>query len=344
LETSAILAAAQPVPWNTRRPWNWLSNFVEAKDSREFLRHDKRLKAAEPVNKTETSTHKSTASEYWLEDTFRDFDPNVEYWTEVRPSSTDLQSRDKDNQPHSERINKENFGYFEQPGIQPLYKKKEEYKIGDDEKLKELKEFLKYLKMKEEILRKIEDSTRDFVESKNISDEYKAVVLKQTATLVHDIFKAAQQNIPFEETLQQRVKALQQKGNIFVHQPQPEAPAPIPDLSEIPRWQGSGHDVPALEFLETHYGQWLSVFNEAEDIIFQDLIRKHDRKLLQGVTNQLHKEGRGRKLRQFVKPRSARTDRELKRINSTSLKHADRLSAALRKRQARARATSKTRL
>jgi hypothetical protein len=113
----------------------------------------------------------------------------------------------------------------------------------------------------------------------------------------------------------------------------PEARIETPDISQIPLWQGRRQDGRGLDFLQAHYGQWLSAFGAAQDNVFQDQIRKHDPKILQGVTTQLRGEGQNRKIRDFVKPRSVRTDREFADINPEALKHADRLSAAMKMRQ-----------
>jgi hypothetical protein len=112
-----------------------------------------------------------------------------------------------------------------------------------------------------------------------------------------------------------------------------------PDVSEIPQWQGRRQDGSSLDFLKAHYGQWLSAFGTEkkpqEDIIFQDQIRSHDPKLLRGVMNQLHEEGQGRKIKEVVKTRSARVDRELANLLPDSLTRAERLGAAMRMRQTR---------
>lgn len=190
--------------------------------------------------------------------------------------------------------------------------------------------------VKLEALRRFRDSTEKFLSSHDISGEQKVAVLSKTASLVHDIFEASQQNIPFEEILQQKAQALQPKtGDIFVHRTKPEGVGQAPDLSEIPQWQGRKKDGMPLDFIQSHYGQFLSAFGAEQDNIFQDQIRAHDPRLIKGANNQLQEEGKGRKLRELVKTRSARVDRELESINSTYLKQAQRLSTANRRRQAR---------
>jgi hypothetical protein len=94
--------------------------------------------------------------------------------------------------------------------------------------------------------------------------------------------------------------------------------------------------VTALDFLETHYGQWLSAFRAEQDSVFQDQIRTHDPKLIQGVKNQLHEEGKGRKVSDVVKTRSARKDRELENASVEDLKRKPQLAGTLYSREKRA--------
>ena len=299
----------------------------EAESVRELLPHDAQLKAADAVSEAETSIHKShQARTYSTEAPVKSSDVSI-FWVY-------LPHRDKDSSPHFERIYKEDPWYFKQKDIHTLYKPNEQFDIitEDDKKLRKSTVLLKYPNlptMKGEILRKIKElsaEVNEYNSSRDVPDTDKDDINKEIALL-------------YEKTHPQKSQDIQNQATVFTHQPQPEAPAPIPDLSEIPRWQGSGHDVPALDFLQTHYGNWLSAFGAEQDTVFQYQIRKHDEKLLQGVIYQLRREGQGRQIRDFVKPRSARTDRELERINSTSLKHSERLSGALRKRQSRARTT-----
>jgi hypothetical protein len=185
-----------------------------------------------------------------------------------------------------------------------------------------------------EALRKLRKSRKELLSSDAISGEVKADVLEKTASLVQDIFQASQKHIPFEETLQQKAQALQQKGDIFVHQPKPvEQP---PDLSDIPLWRGRKQDGKPLDFLEAHYRQWLSRFGAPEDAVYMDQIHKHDPKLLQGVRNQLREEGKGDKPRDFIKPRSARIDRELANVTVEDLKKNTRLASTFHTRHRRA--------
>ena len=183
-------------------------------------------------------------------------------------------------------------------------------------------------------LRKMTESTDALLASHALSDQAKADVLEKTASLVHDIFQASQNHIPFEETLLQQAKALPQKpGSSFVHRPQPEASRQTPDFSAIPLWRGRKIDGMPLDFIQVHYGHGLSAFGAQEDTLFQDQIRMHDPKLLQGVSNQLHEEGQGRKLRDFVKPRAVRTARELERFDLATLKQAHRIKGLLSRRR-----------
>jgi hypothetical protein len=201
-----------------------------------------------------------------------------------------------------------------------------------------------------EALKKISLSTKGFAASNAIPAEKKVNDIKKTEVLVHDIFEACQNSLPFEEALQQIVQSPHPKeGEIFHYQPKQEKALQPPDLSEIPLYQGrrgrqkqgSPPKVKPLDFLKTHYGQWLSSFGAAEDSVFQEHIRGHDHKLMEGLRSQLHHEGKGRKVSDLVKTRSARVDRELEGINSSNLKRAERLSVAKRRRQARAQAASK---
>jgi hypothetical protein len=207
--------------------------------------------------------------------------------------------------------------------------KEEEQKQGDEE----------FEIAKSHALGKIGARVEQIITSPDLYD-----VFNNTVSFAHDIYNACKKGVALEEieeTLQQ--KALQKKGVIFSHQPKQEKAVQPPDLSGIPLWQGSkrGEKVKALDYLKTHYGQWLSAFGAEQNSVFQDQIRAHDPKLMQGVRSQLHHEGKGRKVADFVKTRSARVDRELESINSSNLKQAERLSAAKRRRQARAQAASK---
>jgi hypothetical protein len=196
--------------------------------------------------------------------------------------------------------------------------------------------------VKSQPLRRVEESIQEFASS-DIPGEVKTPVFEVTASLVQGIFHAAQNKTPIVEVLEQKLETLRRKGGVvFVGEPKPAETGQPPDLSEIPQWKGRRKDGAALDFLQAHYGQWLSVFNsQQEDAVFQDQIRRHDPKLLHGLTNQLLWEGQGRKIREFVKPRSARTDRELASITSESLKHAESLSVSKRRRQAKVRTAPK---
>jgi hypothetical protein len=183
-------------------------------------------------------------------------------------------------------------------------------------------------------LRKMTESTDKLLSSHALSDTAKADVLEKTASLVYDIFQASQNHIPFEDTLLQKAKGLQQQtGDIFVHRPKPEARGQTPDVSNIPLWRGRKQDGMPLDFIKAHYGRCLSAFGAEQDTLFQDQIRTRDPKLLQGVSNQLHEEGQGRKLRDFVKPRSVRTARELESFDLETLKQAHRIKGLLSRRR-----------
>src|SRR5207248_706215 len=153
-----------------------------------------------------------------------------------------------------------------------------------------------------------------------------------------DIIEARKKGIVFEEFIQQKAQALQKEGEIFSHQPKQEKAVQPPDLSGIPLWQGSkwGEKAKALDYLETHYGQYLTAFGAEQNNVFQDQIRAHDPKLIQGVKNQLREEGKGRKVSDLVKTRSARVDRELENISVADLKKDPRLASTLYSRETRA--------
>jgi hypothetical protein len=188
-------------------------------------------------------------------------------------------------------------------------------------------------------LKKIDGGIKKLVSSSATSDEKKVGIFNKAADLIHDIFEACQNSLPFEEALRRKVKALpQKKGEVFWYRPKPEEVEQLPDLSKIPLWQGRKRDGMPLDFLKTHYGQWLSAFGAERNSVFQDQIRAHDPGLIKGVHNHFRNEGKGRKLHDFVKTRSARVDQELESINSAYLKKAERLSAATRRRQDRAQA------
>jgi hypothetical protein len=122
-------------------------------------------------------------------------------------------------------------------------------------------------------------------------------------------------------------------GDNIAQLPKPEGNEQTSGLTEIPVYRNRKLDGNPLDFIQAHYGKWLSAFGAEQDMIFQDQIRKHDPKLLQGITTKLRYEGQGRKLRQFVKPRSSRTDREFASIDPDARKHVERLSAAMKMRQ-----------
>jgi hypothetical protein len=192
--------------------------------------------------------------------------------------------------------------------------------------------------------KKFRDRVEKFKSSNDISDEKIIEGLDKVASHAVDIFDAYQRGIEFEEFIQQKVQALQKQGDIFTHQPQQKEALQPPDLSEIPLYQGrrgrlrrgQPRNVTALDFLETHYGQWLSAFRAEQDSVFQDQIRTHDPKLIQGVKNQLHEEGKGRKVSDVVKTRSARKDRELENASVEDLKRKPQLAGTLYSREKRA--------
>jgi hypothetical protein len=180
--------------------------------------------------------------------------------------------------------------------------------------------------------KKLRDSAEKFISSSNIPDEKKIDVLNKIASHTVDIFEACQNRLPFEEALKRKVKTLQpKKGEIFWYQPKSEEVVQAPDLSKIPLWQGRKRGGMPLDYLKTHYGQYLSAFGAEQNSVFQDQIRAHDPKLVQGVSNQLSEEGKGRKVSDFVKPRSARTERELDTFDLATLKQAHRIKGLLRR-------------
>jgi hypothetical protein len=193
-----------------------------------------------------------------------------------------------------------------------------------------------------EAIKKIGDSALDFLLAQELSAQEKALVLEKTASVVHDIFEASKHHVPVEVVVRPKDQGLKQKsGDIFMPQSQPERGAQTLDLSEIPRWRGRKQDGMPLDFIQAHYGKWLTAFGAEQDAIFQDQIRRHDKRLITAIENQLREERRDRKVRDFLKPRSARLDRELASFTPDALKHAERLRAALRKRQAKEQANPK---
>jgi hypothetical protein len=185
-------------------------------------------------------------------------------------------------------------------------------------------------------LKKFGDSLEKVISSHDISDEGKVEIINKTTSHAVDIFDARQKGVSFEQSLQQKAQTLQKKEVIFSHQPKQEKAVQPPDLSEIPLWRGRREDGMPLEFIKIHYGQYLSAFGAEQNSVFQDQIRAHDPKLLQGVINQFREEGKGRKVGDFVKTRSARVDRELKSIDPEYLREAHRevhrLKVAARRR------------
>jgi hypothetical protein len=182
-------------------------------------------------------------------------------------------------------------------------------------------------------LKKIRDRAEEFKSFKGIPDDKKIEDLNKIASHDVEIFDAFTRGIEFEEFIQQKAKTLQKKGEIFSHQPKQEKAVQPPDLSKIPLWRGRDLDGRALDYLKTHYGQYLSAFGAEQNNVFQDQIRAHDPKLMRGVGNQLQEEGKGRKVRDFVKPRSARTELELETFDLDTLKKAHRIKGFLRRRR-----------
>lgn len=200
---------------------------------------------------------------------------------------------------------------------------------------------------KPQALKELEDSVEEkFKSSEDTSDVFN-IPLSVAVSLAPAIHKASQKGVSHEEikqALQQKAQALPKEGVVFSQRQKQEEVLQPPDLSEIPlyrgrrgrRKQGSPPEVRPLDFLETHYGQYLSAFGAEENIVFQDNIRAHDPKLIQGVKNQLRREGKGRKVSDFVKTRSARLDRELENVSDADLKKTRRLASTLYSRETRA--------
>lgn len=199
-------------------------------------------------------------------------------------------------------------------------------------------------KAKSQLEKELGEGVENLESSKAISYEEKVEFLNKAASHVHDIFDARLKGIKLEEFIQQQARPIPKKGDIFSHQPKQEKALQPPDLSEIPlyrghrgrRRQGSPSEVRPLDFLKIHYGQWLSSFGAEENKVYQDQIRAHDSKLIQGVKNQLREEGKGRKVSDFVKTRSARLDRELENVSVADLKKTRRLASTLYSRETRA--------
>jgi hypothetical protein len=182
-------------------------------------------------------------------------------------------------------------------------------------------------------LKKIRNALEEVVSSPDIPDAEKAEFINKTTSHAVEIFQARQKGVQFEESIQQKAQTLQKKGVIFSHQPKQEKAVQPPDLSKIPLWRGRDLDGRALDYLKTHYGQYLSAFGAEQNNVFQDQIRAHDPKLMRGVGNQLQEEGKGRKVKDFVKPRSARTELELETFDLDTLKKAHRIKGFLRRRR-----------
>jgi hypothetical protein len=193
-------------------------------------------------------------------------------------------------------------------------------------------------------LKEIGDALDKVISSPDVPDAEKAEFIKKTASHTVESSEARQKGVQFEEFIQQKAQALPKKGDIFPPQPKQEKALQPPDLSEIPlyrgrrgrRKQGSPPEVRPLDFLKTHYGQWLSAFGAEENRVYQDQIRAHDPDLIKRIDNQLRTEGKGRKVRDFVKTRSARRDRELENASAEDLRKNHRLAATLYSREKRA--------
>ncbi|HZA28064.1 MAG TPA: hypothetical protein VE735_00425, partial [Gammaproteobacteria bacterium] len=187
--------------------------------------------------------------------------------------------------------------------------------------------------------KELEDSVEEKLKSSEDTSDVFNIPVSVAVSLAPDINKASQKGVSHEEikqALQQKVQALQKQGDIFTHQPQQDKALQPPDLSGIPSWRGKDLDGNALDYIKSHYGRWLSAFDAEQNSVFQDQIRAHDPKLIQGVRNQLREEGKGRKVSDIVKTRSARVDRELENISVADLKKNPRLASTLYSRETRA--------
>ena len=237
---------------------------------------------------------------------------------------------------HSEANDNENFFGSDKQGIYVLYGQEERNYLKLHNSIMEGELFRSATeKVKMQTSSKVAESIEAFALS-DIPEEVKVIVFEEAASLLQDIFQAPQNNTPIVEVLKQKQEALQQKGGIiFVGQPPPAETGQAPEFSAIPRWQGRKQDGMPLDFIQAHYGQWLSAFGAEQDAIFQDQIRKHDKRLITAIENQLREEKQGRKVRDFIKSRSARIDREVAAFTSESLNNAERLRAAKRRRQAK---------
>ncbi|MEE9398542.1 MAG: hypothetical protein V3V31_16205 [Methylococcales bacterium] len=68
-----------------------------------------------------------------------------------------------------------------------------------------------------------------------------------------------------------------------------------PDISAVPLWRGKVKDGPAIDWLKTHYGQWLKCCGADKNYIYRQDILDHDPKLARGISreaNILGKNGR----------------------------------------------------
>jgi hypothetical protein len=198
-------------------------------------------------------------------------------------------------------------------------------------------------------LKQYGDALDEVIASPDIPDAEKHDFINKTTSHSVEICKARQKGIQFEESIQRKAQALKKKGEIFSQPPKQEKALQPPDLSEIPLYRGRRgrpREVMPLDFLKTHYGQWLSAFGAEENIVFQDQIRHHDQGLIKGIENQLRAEGEGRKVSDFVKTRSARVDRELENTDPEYLRkahrEASRLEVASKRRELKANRSPKS--
>jgi hypothetical protein len=146
---------------------------------------------------------------------------------------------------------------------------------------------------------------------------------------------------PQDEAIKQLIGGVMEKlgkiedamGGLSTPATNSETKGADPGLTEIPKWRGVKKDGPAFNFFQTHYGRWLAAFDAEQDSIYQYQIGHHDPKLLNRVRVELRREGQN--LRDYVKPISVRTDREIARFTPDELKYAEGLSTAMKRRQAR---------
>lgn len=127
-----------------------------------------------------------------------------------------------------------------------------------------------------------------------------------------DIAREAVAKLPREQQL-----ALVEEFAPKTQKPEQAQAQEKPDISHIPLWGGKIKDGSALEWLETHYGQYLTTCGAPQNLLYRQDINAHDPSLLVGITTELRTTKdpsyKGKKQRDFVPIKTNEVDDRAKR-------------------------------